>query len=320
MYFILSNDASYVLASHGWVHLTKLAKQNHSLVVCTKISTGSFLAQLLSEEMKRKGIKASIQLMKIENFKKKYALSDSKYKINASVENFSVTAILEQENARYILKDAKAILSNVSEELLLSQLVLPTDKPAQMPKKEEQPVIIKKKRSFFSRLFGETKQVPVNKVVKAPPKEEVTVTEPPKKPAPITKLTSHSSLADSYAFVKIIEEMSNSFDALDKLVSLGTAKMYSEALSKVEQQINDELHFIEFADLEAEDFDPIKTCARLQELRLERRLVKDNTELSHLVRAYINNEKSAEIKKIAQKTLVMKSRKYKVRDPEHFQH
>ncbi len=60
-------------------------------------------------------------------------------------------------------------------------------------------------------------------------------------------------------------------------------------------------HYIEFADLESEDFDPVKICARLQELRLERRLVKDNTELSRRVRAYIQNEKSAEIKEIAQK-------------------
>lgn len=96
------------------------------------------------------------------------------------------------------------------------------------------------------------------------------------------------------------------------------APSLSPALSSVEKEITDELHFVEFANANAAD--GYKSFRRLQELRLKRRAIKDTDLVAHILGKLLSSVTPDSLSAAKRDIDGMKNRKYRVRAPETFQH
>lgn len=96
------------------------------------------------------------------------------------------------------------------------------------------------------------------------------------------------------------------------------APSLSPALSSVEKEITDELHFVEFANANAAD--GYKSFRRLQELRLKRRAIKDTNIVVNILGRLLSSVTPESLGTAKQKLKNLRNRRYLVRSPETFQH
>lgn len=117
--------------------------------------------------------------------------------------------------------------------------------------------------------------------------------------------------------VKLFEDILAVLEQYVDLKTVVVPKLFGE-LSLVDKELEDELHFAEFATVNAAD--GFKSFRRIQGLRRRRRNIKD----SGLVAAYLNKllpDVNLVSLQLAKKQLNgLRSRKYKVRVPETFLH
>lgn len=108
--------------------------------------------------------------------------------------------------------------------------------------------------------------------------------------------------------------------SLEKYVEFKTAKVPSLAteLSRVDKEITDELHFVEFATANAAD--GYKSFRRLQDLRLKRRAIKDSGLIAEFMEDLLSSVTPDALSFAKRRFDGLKNRKYRVRIPETFQH
>lgn len=93
---------------------------------------------------------------------------------------------------------------------------------------------------------------------------------------------------------------------------------YGEILRNLDAQIEDELHFIEFFDVDASRC--VKAYKRLQELRVKRRCVKDSMQLADLFVKQLGTDLPQRLSHISEKIEHWDKRNYTVRVPDEFKH
>lgn len=93
---------------------------------------------------------------------------------------------------------------------------------------------------------------------------------------------------------------------------------YGEILRSLDAQIEDELHFIEFFDVDASRC--VKSYKRLQELRVKRRCVKDSMQLADLFMKQLGTDLPKKLHHVSEKIDHWDKRHYSVRVPDEFKH
>lgn len=96
------------------------------------------------------------------------------------------------------------------------------------------------------------------------------------------------------------------------------SKHYGDALRDIEAQISDELHFVEFADVDA--CRCVKSYKRLQDLRVKRRCLKDSMLMANLLVRTMGKELPKKLSNVSEKINHLDERTYEVRVPNEFQH
>ncbi len=127
--------------------------------------------------------------------------------------------------------------------------------------------------------------------------------------------SSHSF--QGYQLTKDIREASHIMDKVfqdmeDILVN------YGQVLRDLDAQIEDELHFVEFADVDASRC--VKSYKRLQELRVKRRCVKDSMQLADLLVKNLGTDLAKRLNHVSDKINHLDERMYTLRVPEEFKH
>lgn len=93
---------------------------------------------------------------------------------------------------------------------------------------------------------------------------------------------------------------------------------YVDMLKDVEQQINDELHYIEFNQLD--EADALKFANNLHKLRNKRRMLKDCLFTANLMLKQFDDDKIEQLNYIHSKLEHLNDRSYVIRSPENFNH
>lgn len=93
---------------------------------------------------------------------------------------------------------------------------------------------------------------------------------------------------------------------------------YGEILRDLDAQIEDELHYIEFFDLDASRC--VKAYKRLQELRVKRRCIKDSMQLADLFVKQLGTDLPQRLNHVSDRINHWDKRIYTVRVPEEFKH
>lgn len=119
---------------------------------------------------------------------------------------------------------------------------------------------------------------------------------------------------------KMTQEMKEAFQVLEHLFQdvEDVFMNYAEILHNLEAQIEDELHFIEFADVDAGRC--VKSYKRLQELRVKRRCMKDSMQLADLLVKNLGMDFPQRLQHISKKIQHWNQRTYTLRVPDEFQH
>ncbi len=117
--------------------------------------------------------------------------------------------------------------------------------------------------------------------------------------------------------VELSEEL---LSILDRYMSLKMVRApgLGTELAQVDKEITDELHFVEFANVNAAV--GYKSFRRLQELRLKRRAIKDSNLIVLILGKLLSSVTPTSLDSAKRQVAGLKNRKYKVRIPETFQH
>lgn len=93
---------------------------------------------------------------------------------------------------------------------------------------------------------------------------------------------------------------------------------YDDTLKDIEGQINDELHYIEFNDLDW--IESYKIILNLRQLRIKRRKIKDCISVANIVMKTLNDKNIEEFADVLDKMENFSNRRYVIRSPENFKH
>lgn len=127
-------------------------------------------------------------------------------------------------------------------------------------------------------------------------------------------LKSNFKVGD-YEFAKEITTMTTMFQRVFSHAEEITL-YYDTLLKEIEQQIEDELHFVEFSAVNVEV--SVITFQKLQDLRLKRRCVKDSIVIANLLLKTNLSEGVSKLQKVAERISDMDDRSYLVKQPDEF--
>ncbi|MFI3254616.1 MAG: hypothetical protein R3Y63_09810 [Eubacteriales bacterium] len=315
MYYFYNQFLESILTAERWASAQDLQSRPYSFLTCPDLDKGKEVLRSLKSTFDKEQIRHII-LLKEERAKKPAkwptALENPQGDESKIVEIHSgIVAYLLQTQGTFVqLRESSALFS------------LPNHNNASPP------VVVEDVRIFDQVLKNVTVEV-LPLVTEVPEEREPLNFESvhsqfnaQKKSSQVIRQEDGILLKGSLRFhdyqlaldiVQISQLLSDVFENIEEI-----ALHYGGLLRDVDAQIEDQLHFIEFFDLDANRC--VTAYKRLQELRVKRRCIKDSMQLADLLVKQLGNDFPQRLHHISKKITHWDERTYAVRVPDEFQY
>lgn len=306
MYYFFNRGLDAVLTTKGWVEIDQLSTTPASLLGFEKKQNPPSVLQGLVAKCGKKYTKHTALL-------KEASLANNR-PVPIAVQATQKKMLLDhwQPLVQYLLNSKENVQKTDSKRLF--PLKTP---PKVVPSTVEPPIFT-------------PPPAPINLAPPPTPVQQpVTPKETPPLPFPQERQIEH--LIDEETILALKSNLKVENYELSKNILSATASLtriyqqteeistyYKVLLQRLDAQIEDELHYIEFTPLDPVSSD--KIVRHLQDLRLKRRFIKDSIYMASMLTKGNGKEFTQQLTQISEKIQQLDQRKYLVRAPDDFQH
>lgn len=314
LYYFYNQFLESILTAERWATAKDLKCRPHSFLSTPTLAGGKEVLQRLKVAFGKENVKYII-LLKEDRAKKtsKWPVKMPNSKANATIivanHGAFITHLLQNEGGLVQLRESSSLfpLPNgggptapvVVEDVRIFDQVVPNVTVEVMPTVENIHYESHLDYGKLHRQFGKEKKITI-----------------------LQDDSKNILLRSSHSFTEytMVEEMNEASALLTKVYQNIEEIFlhYGEELHRIDSQIEDELHYIEFSDANASHCS--KAYKRLQELRVKRRCIKDSIQLAELMAQNLGSDLPQRMKQISEKINQWDERSYMVRVPEEFNH